>query len=219
MIGTMERFRTSDEAVDLAFDESQQAEIIACAAALQRQEGLTATLSDLERAALEAGIEPRFIREAVRLQGAKPETVEVAAGESSWPIWRAVILAVILVPAELFAIAWAHDTLSSLWGSFVIAALFGLGLPRRSFARWIAVAWPIFVTVTIVVFDNTARFQGKWAVDALLAAIQGAVAFGVLMLASARHHGGVSRAFARKAGSIGRKIAVPDKIGWIVLIG
>jgi hypothetical protein len=202
----MEKLRTSDDTLDLGFSEREQAAIIACAAELQREAGLTATLSDLECAALEAGIEPRFIREAVRLQSAKPETAEIVpTDDSSWPIWRAAIVAAILVPAEVPVIAWDNNLLLSLWGSIVIAALFALGLPRRSSFRWIAVAWPMFAVFSIMVFDNTSRFQHRWALDVLFAATQGAVALSVCMLASTRRRRGF------RATSFGRQGEAAEK--------
>jgi hypothetical protein len=196
----MEEMRTSNEKVEPVFDESERVAIIARAAALQREEGLTATLSDLERAALESGIEPRFVREAIRLRSEKPETAEITAtDESSSPIWRSAFLAAILVPAEVPVIAWGGDIFRSLWGSVVIGALFALSLPHRQSSRRIAFAWPMFAVLTIVVFDSASRQGDRWAVDVLLAVLQGAVALSVYTLASNRRHGGA------RASSLGRQ--------------
>src|SRR4051812_27077605 len=57
------------------FDDQAQQEIIALAAQLQRQAGQSMSLSELERIAAEAGIEPRFVREAVTLRSSSRRIV------------------------------------------------------------------------------------------------------------------------------------------------
>jgi hypothetical protein len=172
----MEEFRTSDESVKRVFNEEQQAAIFARAAALQRDHGQLSTLSDLERAALEAGIEPRFVREAVRLQAVSlVEPALVAANPSSDHYWRTAMLSAILIPADIAALSWTHDLLASGWGALVFGVVFGLALPRRQYARYVAFAWPMFVALSIVVFDPHAIAAGVL----LLGAIQGAISLGV----------------------------------------
>ena len=184
----MEELQTSSKTVDMAFSAPEQAAIIACAAALQREDNLKTDLSALERAALEAGIAPRFVREAIRLQGADPAVARIPTlSEPTVFTGRSATLAVILVPAEIMALTWGNDFFLSLWGSVVVAALFSLGLQRQSAARWIAAAWPVFIAISVVVFDNAARLNYRWTVDLILAAIQGAVAWGVYKLASTPH--------------------------------
>ncbi|MEZ0327662.1 MAG: hypothetical protein ACAH95_17330 [Fimbriimonas sp.] len=59
----MQQFSTSTEQ---RLDEDKQQRIIALAAELQKREAATLTHSELERAAAEAGIDARFVREAAR---------------------------------------------------------------------------------------------------------------------------------------------------------
>ena len=200
----METLRTSTENIDPAFNESERAAVIACAAELQRQDGLRTKLSDLEQAASEAGIEPRFVREAVRLQSPKVAPPQSTKADDR-PMWRVATLAIVFMPAEVLVISWAQDFVISLWGSCVVAALFGLALISRKCAPWLAVAWPMFIVLSIVVFDKESRATSRWGIEMLLGAIQCVVAVGVHMLAP------VLRSSAPGASSLSNRGVVAGK--------
>lgn len=187
------------ESVGGQFDEREQAEIIAHAAALQREHGQLLSLSDLERAATEAGIEPRFVREAVRLrsQSSRPaQPVVIAASvDPLGPDWRTTLAAAIFVPAELVVMrnlaapAWSHRG-QAMAVAFVVAVLFGLALPIRASARRIAGAWPLLVTgFFIFAAPGEWRFHHTWLVFMWWAAIQAAAAV-MFHLARERRAGG-----------------------------
>jgi class 3 adenylate cyclase len=83
------------------FDESSQKDVLALAARLQREHFETMSASEIEQAAAEAGLDPGFVREAIKRIGETPIVEEAAepqsATKSEWIVGIAVPVVVFLV--------------------------------------------------------------------------------------------------------------------------
>lgn len=122
------------------FDPKEQAEIMSLAARLQAERGQRATASELERAANEAGIEPRFVNEAIALlenkRSLNPPSVEGIEHRSG-----GFLTAALLLLSGQFYVAWmvlseteyAHDGAKST--SLAVAAFLAFALGFVSSAR------------------------------------------------------------------------------------
>jgi hypothetical protein len=107
------------------FDDDSQRRILARAAQLQREESLTVAAHDLERAAVEAGIDPRHIRQAMdeAVQGQTPVPARPVANErlAAW-----IAFTVFLPVQSFFLYAIAGDYLREYTFPVVATILFGL---------------------------------------------------------------------------------------------
>lgn len=165
------------------FDEREQQEIIAHAASLQRARDQHATLNDLERAASELGIEPRFVREAVRQ---RREGQGNAYGLDNYaPPQRGVTLLVsgIFAVFELSFTRHSLDvrpfTLTTAALGLAFAAVYAYLIPLRSENRRLVGAAPLVVTILAMIVTTRVRHYGfntPMALELLwVAALQGAV--------------------------------------------
>jgi len=177
------------------FDEEAQRQIIAVAAALQRDYGQRASLSDLERAAVEAGIEPRFVREAVERHRIEAVTVPAQAVPSSDAVWVTAIVSVLFVLAEVMimrsrywgniAEAFSHTLLKQM----TLGILLGIALPRASSLRRLAAALPIVTAFLFALWHSRLISDGfnygeRWPLWLWLGTLQAAVAVSVHILRS-----------------------------------
>jgi hypothetical protein len=186
------------------FDEREQAEIISVAAALQREHGQRATLSDLELAAMEAGIDPRFVREAVarrRQARFRPVVIASSAPEPIEVPWPTLVAALLFIPFGAFlvlqfdfAMHWAGTHV----GFWILAAagpaVFGhLVSPRRSLGAF-ALVWPYVVEFFVMSSGNYYRVHQWFWVIFWFGLFQGVIA---LMAHRAHRSSWVLRVLAR----------------------
>jgi len=172
------------------FDEAAQQQIIAMAAALQRDHGQRATLSDLERAAMEAGIEPRFIREAVekrRMGMGLTPPVTVVRSEASGPdAWLAPTICTFFVLAEYVVLRSSYGVYGqeqfshSLAKMATVGFLFGIALPNAVTFRRLAAIVPIVSVIALTMFRNRVMpggfYNGWYPTWLWLGVLQAAIA-------------------------------------------
>lgn len=134
------------------FDEAEQRRIFARAAELQRQEGLAMSASDLEQVAMEAGIDPRFIRRAMAEAKEKP----VEPRTSSLPLY---ILGTFLFSQMYTLSTTLRGGAAYLYVAFTLAIFLGIAWSRTPRER--AVPYLVLVVWSAIVFGFLQLFGGN----------------------------------------------------------
>jgi hypothetical protein len=143
----MERFQTTDD--DPRFDVAMQERIITRAAELQKEQANSLSRTDLELAAAEAGIDPQFVRAAIRDLGKEkrapwdgaimPHLALTAFALAAWNIYLATrVLSPYLV--------WDYSTAILV----VVGIAFGVLLSANRLSRAAGLGIPVLSILSVL---------------------------------------------------------------------
>jgi hypothetical protein len=181
------------------FDTAAQERIIHLAAEIQRAEAALLSRSEIERAAAEAGIEPRYVRLAME-RLAMPQPARASRAELGM-----IVPACLLVLANAyFVTGMSSQRELNFWIPLTLAAVLGAAFSRTARERLFALAlaplsillvtlwcvWTTSVGLGPAFIDQTLGFVKNFAVIELIVILlaQGLAALSRKAIAASRHN-------------------------------
>ncbi|AIE86482.1 hypothetical protein [Fimbriimonas ginsengisoli] len=166
------------------FDDRSQQEIIALAARLQREANQSMSLSELERIAMEAGIEPRFVRQAAMRHAEETEPIRTLAPMQD-VIGPSALLALAAVFTVQVGVVWTllsgEAKVNAVLIGGAVAIAFGklapaLGRSSR-YGTYLPLLATIFSIVALTIARSSVVHYGNFQMLGLFTAVQCLIAF------------------------------------------